>query len=393
MLTGIYSLPWWSDLPWWGYLLVTLLLTHLTIASVTIFLHRSQAHRSVTLHPLPAHFMRFWLWLTTGMVTKQWVAIHRKHHAYCDIEADPHSPQTRGIRQVFWQGAELYRGALDDEELLEKYGRGTPDDWLERNLYSRFPYHGIALMMVIDLLCFGAIGLTIWAVQMIWIPFWAAGVVNGLGHWTGYRNFESDDASRNLIPLGLLIGGEEMHNNHHAAPGSARLSCRWFEFDIGWFYIRCLALLRLARVRTGALIQQQPLDPAAAMNRLQLLRLYGRQVLLPTLKLESRLHGPDLRRLLKRAHWVLLREKHRLTTAQRSRLESSLSASKHLATVYEFQRRLRDIWHLPERSSERLRLALREWCEDAKVTGVTALEEFAERLMRAQQLAPVRIGS
>ncbi|MBV1790587.1 transposase [Marinobacterium sp. D7] len=385
MLTGFYPLP------WWGYLLVVLTLTHLTIASVTVFLHRSQAHRSVTLHPLAAHPMRFWLWLTTGMVTREWVAIHRKHHAYCDIEKDPHSPQVRGIGQVLWQGAELYRGALSDPELLERYGKGTPDDWIERRLYSRFPYLGISLMLVIDLLCFGVIGLTLWAVQMLWIPFWAAGVINGLGHWVGYRNFETDDASRNLLPLGLLIGGEEMHNNHHAAPLSARLSCRWFEFDIGWFYIRCLELLGLARVRTASLIQKQPLDPAAALNRLQLLRLYGRQVLLPTLKLEYPQHGPASRRLLKRARWLLLREKHRLTAAQRARVDSSLSMSERLATVYEFQRRLREIWSLPERSGERLARALREWCEDARSTGVAALEEFAERLMLVSHIQQVRV--
>jgi len=384
MLTGLFILP------WWGYLLVALILTHLTIVSVTVFLHRAQAHRSVTLHPLPAHLMRFWLWLTTGMVTKEWVAIHRKHHAFCDIQQDPHSPQVRGIGKVLWQGVELYRGALDDEELLQRFGKGTPDDWIERRLYSRFPCIGIGLMLVIDLLCFGAIGLTIWAVQMIWIPFWAAGVINGLGHWMGYRNFETEDASRNLLPLGLLIGGEELHNNHHAAPLSARLSCRWFEFDIGWFYIRALVLLRLAKVRRGSLIQKQPLDPAAALNRLQLLRLYGRQVLLPTLKLESRQHGRAGRRLLKRARWLLLREKHRLTAAQRSRVDSSLSMSTRLATVYEFQRRLRDIWHLPERSGERLGSALREWCEDARTTGVAALEEFAERLMQVSHIQQAR---
>ncbi|MBR9883686.1 MAG: acyl-CoA desaturase [Oceanospirillales bacterium] len=385
MLTGLFSLP------WWGYLLVTLTLTHLTIVSVTIFLHRSQAHRSVSLHPLPAHMMRFWLWLTTGIVTKEWVAIHRKHHAFCDIKEDPHSPQVRGIARVVWQGAELYRNALSDQQLLERFGKGTPDDWVERNLYSRYHYLGISLMLVIDLIAFGALGLTIWAVQMIWIPFWAAGVINGLGHWCGYRNFETEDASRNLIPLGLLIGGEELHNNHHAAPMSARLSCRAFEFDIGWFYIRLFSTLGLARVREGSLIQKPELNPSGAMNRLQLLRLYGRQVILPTLKRESRLHGPAMRQLFSRARWLLLREQDRLTAVQRARVQSSLSASERLAVVYDFQHRLRDIWRLPERSGEGLAHALHQWCVDARETGVAALEEFAEQLMRASQVQRARV--
>ncbi|KEA62866.1 Fatty acid desaturase [Marinobacterium lacunae] len=385
MLTGLFSLP------WWGYLLVALTLTHLTIVSVTIFLHRSQAHRSVRLHPLPAHMMRFWLWLTTGMVTKEWVAIHRKHHAFCDIKEDPHSPQVRGIARVVWQGAELYRNALSDQQLLERFGKGTPDDWVERNLYNRYPYLGISLMLVIDLIAFGALGLTIWAVQMIWIPFWAAGVINGLGHWVGYRNFETEDASRNLIPLGLLIGGEELHNNHHAAPMSARLSCRGFEFDIGWFYIRLLSTLGLARVREGSLIQKPVLNASGAMNRLQLLRLYGRQVILPTLKREARLQGPAMRQLFRRARWLLLREQDRLTAAQRARVQSSLSASERLAVVYDFQHRLRDIWRLPERSGEGLAHALHQWCVDARETGVAALEEFAEQLMRASQVQRARV--
>lgn len=384
-MTGLFSLP------WWGYLLVILGLTHLTIASVTIFLHRSQTHRSVTLHPLPAHLMRFWLWLTTGMVTRDWVAIHRKHHAHCDLDEDPHSPQVRGIRKVFWQGAELYRGALADEELLERYGKGTPDDWIERHLYSRRPYWGITLMLLIDLLCFGALGLTIWAVQMLWIPFWAAGVINGIGHWAGYRNFEGGDASRNIFPLGWLIGGEELHNNHHAAPGSAKLSCRWFEFDLGWGYIRLLQLFGLARVRTAGLIKapSRELATDTPPSRLQLLRLYGREVVLPTLKQEGRARGRAGRRLVRHARWLLLREKHRLNAVQRSRLENTLSMSERLARVYDFQNRLRAIWRLPQRSASQLREALEAWCQDARASGIATLEQFAERLQLA--VRPCRI--
>src|SRR4051812_34567982 len=237
------------DVAWWQVLLVMLLLTHVTIASVTIFLHRAQAHRALDLHPIPAHFFRLWLWLTTGMVTKEWVAIHRKHHAKCETEDDPHSPQTRGIETVLLQGSELYRAEAKVQATLDTYGRGTPDDWLERNLYARYSWQGVGVMLILDLLLFGAIGATVWAVQMAWIPVTAAGVINGLGHWWGYRNFEAADASTNLSPWGVLIGGEELHNNHHTYPTSAKLSVKAHEFDIGWAYIRTLQALGLARVR------------------------------------------------------------------------------------------------------------------------------------------------
>jgi len=239
-------------LPWWGVIVVALVLTHVTIASVTIFLHRHQAHRGLDLHPIASHFFRFWLWLTTGMVTKEWVAIHRKHHAKCETDEDPHSPQTRGIKKVFWQGAELYRAESKNLETLEKYGRGTPDDWLERNVYTRFSWEGVGVMLMINLMLFGPIGATIWAVQMAWIPVTAAGIINGIGHYWGYRNFASSDASTNIVPWGILIGGEELHNNHHAYGSSAKLSSRWYEFDIGWLYIRLLAFFRLATVRKVA---------------------------------------------------------------------------------------------------------------------------------------------
>ena len=239
------------DLPWWGYVLVALALTHVTIVSVTVFLHRHQAHRALELHALPSHFFRFWLWLTTGMVTKEWAAIHRKHHAKCETAEDPHSPQTRGLHKVLWEGAELYRAEAKNVETLQRYGHGTPDDWLERKVY-RHSILGVAIMLVIDLVAFGPLGLTIWAVQMAWIPFWAAGVVNGVGHFWGYRNYDCDDASRNLVPWGILIGGEELHNNHHSFATSAKLSAKWYEFDIGWMYIRTLSMLGLATVRRVA---------------------------------------------------------------------------------------------------------------------------------------------
>jgi stearoyl-CoA desaturase (delta-9 desaturase) len=218
----------------WQILVYTLIVTHITIAAVTIYLHRCQAHRALELHPVVSHFFRFWLWITTGMITKEWAAIHRKHHAKCETEEDPHSPQTRGIRKVLLEGAELYRAETHNADTMTRYGHGTPDDWVERNVYARFAMWGIYITLVADVLLFGAIGITVFAVQMIWIPLTAAGIINGLGHFRGYRNFDSPDASRNLIPWGILIGGEELHNNHHAFATSARLSNRWYEFDIGW---------------------------------------------------------------------------------------------------------------------------------------------------------------
>ncbi len=233
----------------WQVVALTLVMTHVTIASVTIYLHRHQAHRSLDLHPAVAHFFRLWLWLSTGMQTKEWAAIHRKHHAKCETAEDPHSPQIKGIETVFWKGAELYRLESKNTETMQKYGHGTPDDWLENNVYSRFPWQGVAIMLIINLTLFGAIGLSIWAVQMLWIPVTAAGVINGIGHYWGYRNFEAVDASTNISPWGILIGGEELHNNHHTYPTSAKLSVKPYEFDIGWLYIRVLETLHLANVK------------------------------------------------------------------------------------------------------------------------------------------------
>ena len=248
----------------WQVLAFTLVATHITIAAVTIFLHRSQAHRALDLGPIPSHFFRFWLWLTTGMVTKEWVAIHRKHHAKCETVDDPHSPVTKGIETVLLRGSELYRAEAKNQETLAKYGHGTPDDWLERNLYSRFSWQGVGLMLIIDLLLFGAIGATVWAVQMLWIPITAAGIINGIGHYWGYRNFEATDASTNVSPWGIVIGGEELHNNHHTYPTSAKLSVKPYEFDIGWGYIRAMEMLGWAKVRkTPPMLKLGEVKPVA----------------------------------------------------------------------------------------------------------------------------------
>ena len=230
-------------------LIYTLVTVQITIACVTLYLHRSQAHKSVTFHPAVAHFMRFWLWLTTGMNPKEWVAIHRKHHQSSDTPTDPHSPQIYGIWRVLFGGAFLYYNASKDTEMINKLGVGTPNDWMETNVYSKFPNYGIILLLIVDLVLFGPVGLLIWGIQMIWIPFWAAGVINGLAHWVGYRNYDVKDTSRNLIPVAIWIGGEELHNNHHGDGASAKFSKKWYEFDIGWFYIKVLENLGLAEVR------------------------------------------------------------------------------------------------------------------------------------------------
>jgi stearoyl-CoA desaturase (delta-9 desaturase) len=377
------------DFPWWGLIAVTLGMTHITIASVTIFLHRHQAHRALDLHPAASHFFRFWLWLTTGMTTKAWVAIHRKHHAKCETAEDPHSPRVFGIRKVLWEGAELYQAEAANPETLDQYGYGTPNDWLERKLYAPYPGLGIALMFLADVALFGFFGITVWAVQMLWIPFWAAGVVNGLGHYFGYRNFETRDASTNLFPVGLLIGGEELHNNHHAYPSSARLSSRWWELDIGWAYIRLMELLKLAKVRRIApkiciLPDKKLIDlstiQAVMRNRVHVLALYGRSVVLPVLRQELRTALPASRRLLRDAKPLLVREDIQLDEAATHTLDRALDLSQALHTVYRFKEELKQLWANSSASYEARIQSLREWCQRAKDTGIQALEDFADLL-------------
>lgn len=373
-----------------GVVLYTLILTHITIVGVTVFLHRHQAHRALTLHPAVSHFFRFWLWMTTGMITKEWVAVHRKHHAKCETPEDPHSPQVEGIRKVLLEGAELYRKGANDLETLERYGKGTPDDWIERNLYSRFNYLGIAVMLLLNLALLGPIALTVWAVQMIWIPFWAAGVINGAGHYWGYRNFQSPDASTNISPWGILIGGEELHNNHHAYPASAKLSANTWEFDIGWMYIRLMEGLRLAQVRKVAppparVIGQAELTSeavrAVVANRLQVLARYGREVMKRVHKEEVRRAGGNERGVLKRARALMLREEALLDPESRRSLQNVLERSHTLQTAYQFRQRLQDIWRQSAAMGpEKMAQALQEWCHQAEATGIRALEDFARRL-------------
>ncbi|MCI0652917.1 MAG: fatty acid desaturase [Methylococcaceae bacterium] len=385
-----------SNLPFWAYIAVTLLLTQVTIASVTIFLHRYQAHNALTLHPIASHFFRFWLWLTTGLVTKEWVAVHRKHHAKCETADDPHSPQIQGIWKVLFGGVGLYCAAKRDSRTLEYYGNGTPDDWLERNLYSRYSLLGIAIMAVLDCLVFGAAGLIIFAVQMAWIPFWAAGVVNGLGHFWGYRNFETTDASRNLSPLGIWIGGEELHNNHHAYPHSARLSNKRWEFDIGWLYIKTLALVGLARIRRVApkvhiALGKRVVDietlRAVVRDRYHILTLYGRQVIRPVVRAEGRMNQGVKRKPLRQLRKLMTREDILPDAHALAILSEALQHSHALETVYRFKARLKELWTRAASDGAKRVEFLEAWCAEAENSGIQALQDFAD-LLRGYTLQP-----
>ncbi|WP_293764384.1 fatty acid desaturase [uncultured Aquitalea sp.] len=379
------------DLPWWGNIIAALALTHVTIASVTIFLHRHQAHRALDLHPAPSHFFRFWLWLTTGMVTKEWAAIHRKHHARCETPDDPHSPQILGIRKVLWEGVELYRAACKDQVIMEKFGHGTPDDWLEREVYDKRRGVGIVLMLVIDLLLFGVVGLSIWAVQMMWIPFWAAGVINGIGHYWGYRNFENEDASTNIFPWGILVGGEELHNNHHTFGTSAKLSYKWYEFDIGWMYIRILEMLGLAKVRRTAprialedgrdQIDLERLQAIIA-NRYAIASRYARElkaVCRAELENASLPNAAALQRKMKK--W-LKQDAKDTKEADRRQLDDLLAQSQVLATVYAMRQELTRLWERSSLTREQLLQELQDWCARAEASGIAALQQFSLNLRR-----------
>lgn len=379
------------DLPWWGYIAVTLGLTHITIASITIFLHRHQAHRSLDLHPLPSHFFRFWLWLTTGMVTKEWTAIHRKHHAKCETVDDPHSPQIVGIAKVLREGSELYRAEAKNMETMERYGHGTPDDWLERNVYDKHSRKGVALMLIIDIILFGPIGLTIWAIQMAWAPIMAAGVINGIGHYWGYRNFQAEDASTNIVPWGILIGGEELHNNHHAYATSARLSNKWYEFDIGWMYICILQWMGLAQVkkvapklRLDAAKTECDADTLQAVisHRYEVLAKYAQSLKQTLAKEVDHLKeaatnlGVD-RSTLKR--WVLADSKT-LQEDERAKLNLVLSKTSTLDKVYKMREELITVWQRSTSSKDELVKQLEDWCHRAEESGIEVLQNFSRRL-------------
>ena len=382
---------------WWQVLLATLAMTHVTIAAVTIFLHRTQAHRALELHAIPSHFFRFWLWLTTGMVTKEWVAIHRKHHAKCETVDDPHSPVTRGINAVLLTGSEMYRAEAKNALTLEKYGHGTPDDWIERNLYSRFHWQGVALMMIINLLFFGALGATVWAVQMLWIPICAAGIINGVGHYWGYRNFETADASTNIMPWGVVIGGEELHNNHHTYPTAARFSVKRYEFDMGWLYIRALGLLGLAQVRktpplltlgSVKMMADSKTLEAVIANRYEVMARYAQELRravtaeVDRLKRQGATHKVRLADLKLAQRW-LHRDEAKIPTAVKPQLANAMDANPGLAMLVAMREELRQLWTRTNVSAEQLVSDLQAWCKKAEASGIVALEEFSLKLRAA----------
>ena len=384
----------------WQVLLFTLVVTHITIAAVTIFLHRAQAHRALELGPIPSHFFRFWLWLTTGMVTKEFVAVHRKHHAKCETEEDPHSPQTRGLKALLLTGVELYRAEAKIPETISKYGHNTPNDWIERNLYTRYSWQGVGLMLILNLALFGAIGLTVWAIQMAWIPVMATGIINGIGHYWGYRNFEAPDAqSTNVSPWGILIGGEELHNNHHTYATSAKFSVKPYEFDIGWVYIRAFEMLgwakvrktipRLAQGRHQARGRQQD---AGSHHRQPLRgdghlrqgaarglcgRDRGRQAAGPAAT------GSRLMELQAARRW-LHRDDEKIPSDVRPQLASALDGSPQLAKLVAMREELRQLWTRTNVSAEQLVVDLQAWCKKAETSGIEALAEFSLKLRAAR---------
>ncbi len=383
------------NLDFWGYVIAALIMFQVSIFAVTVYLHRDATHRALDLHPWLRQFFRLWIWMTSGMLTRQWVAVHRKHHARCETEEDPHSPQMVGLKKVLLEGAELYKVQASNPETLEKYGRGCPDDWVERNVYERVPYGGIIIMVLLDLLLFGVPGIIIIAFQMISMPLFAAGVINGIGHYYGYRNFECDDASTNITPLAIFVGGEELHNNHHAFPSSAKFSVRPWEFDIGWGFISIMKFLGLAKVRRvvpAPMFADEPvadLDALRAIivNRMHVLRNYTKTVTLPVFHKELR--GADAGDgLLRRARKLLIRRPTLLDEKAHARLHEILENNHVLKTVVEFRERLRDLWTgATDVSNEKLLTQLHDWIAEAEASGIRALQEFAE-VLKSYRLQP-----
>jgi stearoyl-CoA desaturase (delta-9 desaturase) len=397
IFSGIFGLS------WWGNAIVALGLTHITIVAVTVYLHRHQAHRALELHPAASNFFRLWLWMTTGMVTKEWVAVHRKHHAKCETAEDPHSPRILGINRVLWRGVFLYVKEANRPETLERYGAGTPDDWLERNVLARLPLLGLTLMGVAELILFGMVpGALIFAVQMVWIPFWAAGVINGVGHHWGYRNWSTPDVSTNIVPIGLLIGGEELHNNHHAYPTSAKLSNKWYEFDSGWLYIRALETCGLARVKHVAPIPHFTAPkPAIDLDTLQIiidcrydvLAKYGRSLKRAYARELGKLRrfAPhDARALLTLKPW-LYRDEKVLRETERMRIAATLPKVRALQTMYTMRAELAAVWGRSMATRHQLVEQLQDWCQRAEASGIDELQKFARELRSYASLSPARL--
>ena len=379
---------------WWEIILYALVTTHITIVSVTIYLHRHQAHRAMDLHAIPAHFFRFWLWLGTGQVTKEWVSIHRKHHAKCETSEDPHSPQAYGIKTVLLKGAELYRAESKNKETMSKFGHGTPNDWIERNLYTRFSWQGVGLMLVLNLALFGAAGLAVWAVQMAWIPVTAAGIINGIGHYWGYRNFEAADASTNISPWGIMIGGEELHNNHHTYPTSAKFSVKPYEFDIGWVYIRALEKMGLAVVKkVPPKLHLGVVKPVADEKTLEALIAHRYEVMAGFARELRRAGKREIEVLraknadvsvLRSANRWLHRDEDKVPAAAKPQLAQARADHPVLDKMVTMREELRQMWMTTSASREQLASDLQAWCHRAEESGITALREFSQTLRAAR---------
>ena len=379
---------------WWQIVLYTLVTTHITIVSVTLYLHRHQAHRSLDLHAIPAHFFRFWLWLATGQVTKEWVGVHRKHHAKCETMEDPHSPQAHGIKTVLFTGAELYRAETINLETIAKYGRGTPDDWIERNLYTRYSWQGVGLMLIINLALFGVAGLSVWAVQMMWIPITAAGIINGIGHYWGYRNFEASDASTNVSPWGIIIGGEELHNNHHTYPTSAKFSVKPYEFDIGWGYIRAMEMVGLAAVKkVPPRLKLGVVQPVADEKTLEALIAHRYEVMASYARELRRAGEAEIALLkarkadvsmLKLANRWLHRDEDKVPVAARPHVALVRAEYPVLDKMVTMREELRQLWLSTSASREQLAADLQAWCHRAEESGIAALREFSMKLRSAR---------
>jgi stearoyl-CoA desaturase (delta-9 desaturase) len=381
-------------LSFWGYALVAFLSVEFTFMAITLYLHRDACHRSLNLHPVLRHIFRFWLWAGTTMLTKSWVAVHRKHHARCETADDPHSPQILGIKKVLLEGAELYGVQARNPETLEKFGRGTPDDWIERHLYSKYQFLGVTLYVIACLVLFGVPGIIILSVQLIATPLMAAGIVNGIGHYWGYRNFECPDAARNIVPWGLLIGGEELHNNHHAFPSSAKFSLMPWEFDIGWLYIKIFSTLGLAqviRIAPQPLRQQyRPVDldtvQAVVINRMHVLRDYSLNVMLPVLRTQISSVSSQLKH---GARKLFVREPAILNEAARRRLSELLASNQELKTVHDFRDRLKQLWGGAHQSNDSMLQYMRDWIAQAEASGIKALADYAAAL-RGYAMQPAR---
>ncbi len=383
MLTGLL------DATWWQMTLYVVITCHITLLGVTLYLHRCQAHRALELHPVVSHFFRLWLWLFTSMVTREWVAVHRKHHARCETDEDPHSPQVLGLGKVLLEGAELYNSETHNEATVKKFSVGCPEDWVEHNVYQRHQNLGIMLVLVFNILMFGMLGITLFALQMLCIPVLAAGVINGIGHFWGYRNFECDDAATNIVPFAILIAGEELHNNHHAYPSSAKFSMRRWEFDVGWMYICVLRALGLAKVRRVAPRPQLDekkvqldIDTVKALivSRMHVMESYARGVIKPVHRMAMVDADSRERATLAAARKPLIRAKAILDQAGLDKIAAAIGLDEDLATVYEFRTRLQAIWSMAGANHDRLVSAFQEWCAEAEASGIASLQEFAQRL-------------